>query len=272
MKNQTLYLREELHQAWKESHVFELLREQQGEKFRDKEGRRTLRFVLNEKPYFLKYHAGVGWAEIIKNLLQFRMPIISARNEWLAIQRLHQLHIGTMDLAGYGERGFNPAKRESFVITDELSNTMSLEFLGEQWRRQKPSFKTKQALIRKLAAISRDMHQAGMNHRDFYLCHFLLDKSFAETNHFDDKTPVFLIDLHRTQQHRHIPSRWLIKDLGSLYFSAHQVELTRRDLYRFIITYTGLPLRKALAKPAFWQRVEQRSMTLLQKWERHQRA
>lgn len=266
---QMFYLREELKSAWQGQDIFTLLAAQQGEVFRDKEGRRTLRFELKGRRYFLKYHAGVGWAEIIKNLLQFRKPIISARNEWQAIERLHQLGIGTMQLAGYGEKGWNPAKRLSFVITDDLTETMSLEHVGSQWQKTPPSFQTKQALIRKLALISRKMHRAGINHRDYYLCHFLLTETFADSNQFDDDTPLFLIDLHRTQQRSKVPDRWLVKDLGSLYFSAHEVSLTRRDKYRFICHYSGLSLREVIKQQAgFWLKVEQRAQRLLDKWNR----
>lgn len=266
---QTVHLREELASAWQGQDPFSLLATLPGEVFRDKEGRRTLRFELNGSRYFLKYHAGVGWGEIVKNLLQFRKPIISARNEWRAIQQLHALGIGTMQLAGYGERGWNPAKRQSFVITDELTETMSLEHIGKQWQQKPPSFYTKQALIRKLADISRTMHQAGINHRDYYLCHFLLDQRFAETNQINEQTELFLIDLHRTQQRRYVPMRWLVKDLGSLYFSAHEVSLTQRDKYRFIKQYAGMSLRDALKQQSsFWQQVEQRARGLLDKWHR----
>lgn len=271
MIKHTLFLREELQQAWSEKAIFQHLATIPGEVFRDKEGRRTLRFELNGRSYFLKYHAGVGWGEIIKNLLQFRKPIISARNEWRAIQRLHELGIGTMQLAGYGETGWNPARRRSFVITDDLSGTMSLEHLGEQWRQHPPTFRTKQALLEKLALVSRRMHQAGLNHRDYYLCHFLLDASFAKTNQFSMETELFLIDLHRTEQRRTVPDRWLIKDLGSLYFSAFEVQLSRHDRYRFMMRYSGLPLRQVLSQQRrFWQNVEKRAQQLLDKWHRKQ--
>lgn len=271
MIKHTLFLREELQQAWAGKDIFLHLANIPGEVFRDKEGRRTLRFELNGRRYFLKYHAGVGWGEIIKNLLQFRKPIIGARNEWQAIQRLHALGIGTMQLAGYGETGWNPARRRSFVITDDLSGTMSLEHLGEQWQQNPPSFSTKQSLIKKLALVSRTMHRAGLNHRDYYLCHFLLDASFAETNQFSAETELFLIDLHRTEQRRTVPDRWLIKDLGSLYFSAYDVSLTRRDLYRFMMQYSGLNLRQVLSEQQlFWQNVAKRAQQLLDKWHRKQ--
>lgn len=264
------YLRKELAEAWQDQDVFSLLKTLPGEVFRDKEGRRTLRFERAGQSYFLKYHAGVGWGEITKNLLQFRMPIISARNEWQAVKRLHELGIGTMTLAGYGERGLNPARRESFVITDELTGTMSLEFVGQQWQQRKPSFRSKQILIRKLAEMSRKMHQAGINHRDYYLCHVLLTEDFAEHNQISEYTELFLIDLHRTQIRRRVPTRWLVKDLGSLYFSAHEVKLSQRDKFRFIQHYSGLTLRQALnAQDDFWRKVEARAQRLLQEWHRH---
>ncbi len=264
------YLRKELAEAWQDKDVFSLLKTLPGEVFRDKEGRRTMRFEKAGQRYFLKYHAGVGWAEIIKNLFQFRMPIISARNEWQAIKRLHELGIGTMTLAGYGERGLNPARRESFVITDELTDTMSLEHVGLQWQERKPRFSTKQNLIRKLAEMSRKMHQAGINHRDYYLCHVLLTEDFAEHNQITAATALYLIDLHRTQIRRRVPERWLVKDLGSLYFSAHEVKLSQRDKFRFIQHYSGLTLRQALNQQGdFWRKVETRAQVLLEKWHRH---
>lgn len=267
----TLFLRDDLQQAWVGKDIFQHLATIPGEVFRDKEGRRTLRFELNGRSYFLKYHGGVGWAEILKNLLQLRIPIIGARNEWQAIQRLHELGIGTMQLAGYGQTGCNPARQRSFVITDDLSGTMSLEHVGEQWQRTPPSINTKRALIKKLGLISRTMHEAGLNHRDYYLCHFLLDASFADTNQFYEETELFLIDLHRTQQRRRVPQRWLIKDLGSLYFSAYDVSLTRRDRYRFMMHYSGLSLRQVLSlRAGFWQNVEKRAQQLLSKWHRKQ--
>lgn len=267
---QTVYLREDVQVAWQQQDCFDVLLKQQGDVFRDKEGRRTLRFTLNNHSYFLKYHAGVGWGEIVKNLLQWRLPIISAKNEWQAIERLHQLGIATMQLAAYGERGNNPAKRHSFVVTDDLANTMSLEDLGKQWQQTKPTFKTKKTLIEKLADISRTMHQAGINHRDYYLCHFLLTDTFADSNEINQDTELHLIDLHRAQQRKKVPQRWLIKDLGSLYFSAHDVPLTLRDRLRFMKRYSNKSLRDTIEQDeTFWHKVEQRAQVLLEKWQRH---
>lgn len=270
--NETLFLREELAALWQGHDPFDMAKNLVGEIFRDKEGRRTLRFEMNGHSYFLKWHNGVGWTEIIKNLLQLRLPIVSAENEWQAIQHLHAHGIDSMTIAGYGQRGKNPASRQSFLITDELTNTMSLEHLGRQWQQRPPSLATKRLLIKKLAQIARTMHESGLNHRDFYLCHFLLDKSFAETNEITEDTRLYLIDLHRAQIHNVVPLRWRVKDIGSLYFSAMEVPLSQRDLFRFIKHYSNCSLKDALngSQARLWGQVKHRADALLTKWNRQQ--
>jgi hypothetical protein len=94
----------------------------------------------------------------------------------------------------------------------------------------------------------------GMNHRDFYICHFLLDTATIQT-----APTLYLIDLHRAQIRQHTPQRWVIKDLAGLYFSSKDIGLTSRDLLRFIRDYQQQPLRLILNKERnFWQKVKQR--------------
>ena len=263
MQKHTHYLREDLAKQWQGEDLFSVVQQLEGEIFRQKEGRRTLRFALAGKSFFLKWHQGVGWIEIIKNLLQLRLPVVSAKNEWQAVRFLEAHNIDTLSIAAYGERGLNPAQRQSFLITDDLVNTMSLEYIGEQWRKALPTYRTKVTLIEKLASIAKVMHENGMNHRDFYLCHFLLDESFAETNKINDKTHLFLIDLHRAQLRNKTPERWIVKDLGGLYFSALDVALTQRDLFRFMMAYSGLSLRELFNnQPGLWSKVLQRAVKL----------
>jgi heptose I phosphotransferase len=107
------------------------------------------------------------------------------------------------------------------------------------------------------------MHENGMNHRDFYLCHFLLDKDFALSNTIEDNTALFLIDLHRAQIRDKVPERWLVKDIGSLYFSALDIELSQRDVFRFIQYYSGSSLRESLLnRQDFWRKVQHRAAKL----------
>ena len=59
-----------------------------------------------------------------------------------------------------------------------------------------------------------------------------------------------LIDLHRAQIREQTPRRWRDKDLASLYFSALDIGLTRRDLLRFLRIYFNRPLRSILLDEA----------------------
>jgi heptose I phosphotransferase len=247
--------------------AFDTIMQLDGELFRDMDNRRTLRFELGGRRYFLKAHYGAGWHEIIKNLLQLKLPVLGARNEWLAIQQLERLGVETMHLAGHGQRGWNPARRESFVITEALENTRSLEDFCGTWEKTPPATKEeirlKRELITRIARVARLMHGSGMNHRDFYLCHFLLDCSGDLLQQPPAMLHLYLIDLHRVQLRRRVPARWVIKDIGGLYFSAMRIGLTRRDLFRFMRAYRSKPLRVTLNEDArFWEQCRKRAHAL----------
>ena len=228
-----LFLRDDIAALWGEDDPFARAATQDGEIFRAREGRRTLRFTGNGRSYFLKYHAGIGWKEIVKNLTQAKLPVLGAMDEVTAIDAVRAAGLDTMTVAAFGSRGVNPASIESFIITEDLVQTLSLEEVGEQWvlAGEVPVL-FKRALINKVANIARRMHGAGINHRDFYLAHFLMPEQDVATQTVEG--PMYMIDLHRSQVRRAVPRRWRIKDLGGLYFSTARFGLTHRDLLRFI--------------------------------------
>ena len=247
--------------------AFDYIMQLDGEVYRDVGNRRTLRFELGGKRYFLKAHYGVGWREIFKNLTQLKLPVTGARNEWLAIRRLQQLDVATMKLVACGERGRNPATRQSFVITEALEETQSLEDFCGPWEQQPPvskaAIRLKRELIRRIATVSRIMHSNGINHRDYYICHFLLDVSTDVLTVPSESLRLSLIDLHRVQLRSHTPQRWMVKDIGGLYFSSMRIGLTRRDVYRFMQVYRDKPLRTTLTEDArFWSRCRLRAFSL----------
>lgn len=232
----------------------------EGDVFREVAHRKTLRFMQGGEAYFAKLHSGVGWKEIIKNLLQGRLPVLGATQEWRAIQRLTQLGIPTTPFIGYGRRGLNPAKQQSFIITKALTETISLEDFCRDWQNQPPPLSLKRALIANVATIARQLHTHGINHRDFYICHFLLDKTRGMQAPY-----LYLIDLHRAQIRSRTPLRWIIKDIAGLYFSAMDLGLTRRDLYAFIKHYHPSLRLSLLQHQHFWSRVEKRARALYRK-------
>lgn len=238
----------------------------QGQVFRKLEGRRTLRTEVEGRGYFVKIHRGVGWGDIFKNLLSLRLPVLGAGNEWRAIRRLTELGVGTMRAAAYGERGANPARRHSFIVTEELAPTVSLEDFCRDWPQVPPPPRLKRALIARVADMARRMHEGGVNHRDFYLCHFLLHLEPAPAA---DALRLSLIDLHRSQVRGHTPRRWRDKDLAALYFSALDIGLTRRDKLRFLREYFPGPLRDTLAREArLLGHLESEAARLMERYQR----
>lgn len=259
---------EEWAKRWEGEDIFDKLFALEGKVYRNKEGRKTIRFTINNRNYFGKFHSGIGWKDLLKNLFQCRLPVIGAQNEWTAIKKLELLGVKTMSLAGYGKRGINPAKVQSFVITEELTNTASLEVLCSNWQKRPPSYAFKKSLIIKVAEIARILHENGMNHRDFYICHFLLDLS-SGIDRGDKNNPVLhLIDLHRVQFRRKTPLRWKAKDIAALYFSSMDIGLTNRDLLRFIRVYRNTDIKSALNEKRFWSKVEKRGKAFYSEFKR----
>ena len=117
----TLYLRDDLAAAWRGDDPFERVARLEGEVFRDVSVRRTLRFEAAGRSYFAKVHLGVGWREILKNLLVLRLPVVDASNEYHACMLLPRFGVSTPAPAAYGIRGRSPATRRSFIVCDELT-------------------------------------------------------------------------------------------------------------------------------------------------------
>lgn len=240
-------LEEPFRSLWAGRDPFAAVEELQGEVFRELEARRTLRTEVAGRGYFVKIHRGVGWAEIFKNLVSMRLPVLGAGNEWRAIRRLDQLGVDTMRGVAFGQRGGNPATQHSFIVTEDLAPTISLEDYCRDWPVNPPPVALKRALLRRVADMARRMHEGGVNHRDFYICHFLLHLDPAPT---PESLKLSLIDLHRAQIREKTPRRWRDKDLAALHFSALDIGLTRRDLFRFLKLYFGRPLRNLLRDEA----------------------
>ncbi|PKO58871.1 MAG: lipopolysaccharide core heptose(I) kinase RfaP [Betaproteobacteria bacterium HGW-Betaproteobacteria-13] len=214
-----------------------------GDLVRDVEGRRTLRFEIDSRGYYLKLQNGVSWGRIAEELIHLRRPVLGAGNEWDAIRRCHELGVPTMTAVGFGERGSGPARRDSFIVTEAIEPAVDLDEFTRNWREQAPPPALKHALIRAVASIARRMHEGGVNHRDFYLCHFLM-RTVPEPS--AGALQLALIDLHRAQLRSHTPRRWRDKDLAGLYFSALDIGLTRRDKLRFLRVYFPTSLRETL--------------------------
>jgi len=261
-----LMLRDDFKRAWAGRDPFTEVDALEGDVYRQVKGRRTLKFPFEGRNYFAKIHHGVGWFEIIKNLLSLKRPVLGAENEWRAIAKLDELGIATMTTVAYGSHGINPARRHSFIITEALENTISLEDYCAPWKNNKPAFHIKKRILKELAKIASTMHQGGMCHRDFYLCHFLLHEEAAFRMCSDERPCLSVIDLHRALLASNLSQRWIVKDVAGLYFSALHIGLNRHDFLRFVTYYSHKPLRAALSEEnEFWRQIHDKAMQLEKK-------
>lgn len=263
-----LELSPHLQQHLPKENTFDRVLDWPGKVHRQIKHRRTVEAEIGGRRYFIKAHRGCGWREVWKDWLQFRPPIVSARTEWEAIERVQRLGLATTTVVGRGERGRAPARVESFLITEALEDMIHLEDLARDWGglrgpRQKL---LKRALLERIARIARTLHEAGLNHRDFYLGHFLVKNRAWTDWQPGDPLELFLIDLHRVQTWDSLPLRWRVKDIGGLLFSALDAGLTRRDLLRFIRLYRGRPWHESLAADSsLWRQVLRNAEILYRK-------
>ncbi len=262
-----LFLDEPFRTLWAGQDPFRAAAALQGRVLRELEGRRTLRTDVAGRGYYVKLHRGVGWGEILKNLVTARLPVLGAEHEWLAIRRLTELGVDTMKAVAFGRRGANPARLESFIVTEELAPTVSLEDYCRDWPLHPPAPALKRALIARVAEMAGKMHRGGVNHRDCYICHFLLH---TEPQPSPTALRLSLIDLHRAQvREGAAPRRWRDKDLAALHFSSLEIGLTARDRLRFLRAYFDRPLRETLeAEAALLTHLEREGERLMVRYQR----
>ncbi|BBM81763.1 lipopolysaccharide core heptose(I) kinase RfaP [Candidatus Uabimicrobium amorphum] len=257
------YLRDDLQQALSPRSSFEDIMKLNGKTYRKVKNRHTFSVNLNDKTYFIKQHTGVGWKEIFKELLRFKIPVLSAKNEWHAIDVCRNIGINTMEVAGYGKKGLNPASQKSFLVTDELTGVETLEdFAPRFFAEASRGDVLKKALIKSVAEIARKLHQQNITHHDMYICHFWIDNSKWQRG----QIYLYLIDLHRAQYHTILKKRYIIKDLAAIYFSSMDLPLTKNDISLFMETYHQQPLSWIEKHELlFWQEVRRKAIKLYHK-------
>ncbi len=164
-----------------------------------------------------------------------------------AIRLLQRSGIPTVPLIAYGVA----ADGRGCLITDDLRGFSAADKLLQ-------SGFPAQRLVPRLAALAAQLHNAGLHHRDLYLCHFFvlpvaLDKG--------DEPPmdIRLIDAGRVRRLPRWPwtRRWIVKDLSQFWYSAGKIGLTTAQRAQWLDEYLrrrGLPgaarLQKALERKA----------------------
>ena len=249
-----LWLDDDLRRHIPQGGEFEFIFGLRGEVVREQKNRRMIRTRIGERVCFVKTHGRASWREIAKNAARGRWPVLTAGPEWQAIRRATELGIPTVKAIGFGVRGQAPAGRESFIITEELPGFVHLDELPPLLASLPPRQRVRiqRRLIADVAHIAQALHSHGLNHRDFYLNHFMLPQRDWRTWNGEDMR-VHVIDLHRTQVRRRTPRRAILKDISGLLFSAFDAGVTWRDWLRFLPAYWNRPWREEWAGSRLWR-------------------
>tara|TARA_B100001146_G_C16186997_1_gene437328 strand:+ start:1594 stop:2475 length:882 start_codon:yes stop_codon:yes gene_type:complete len=234
---EVIFLNPEIKKFFSNQDPFQKAKEIEGTIYRDFANRVTKEFKINENSYFIKVHLGLGWREILKNYAQLKQPSFGAHDEWKALNKLQEIGIKCPEPVAFGRQGINPSQLESFIITKSLDNTVSLEDLTLEWKRKPPSKAMRDSVLRNVAELCKRMHLEGINHRDLYLCHFHVNKD-------NPSKETYLIDLHRAQLRKHLPNRWIVKDIGGLLHSAIDLNFSKRHFYQFFKIYFNCSIRE----------------------------
>jgi heptose I phosphotransferase len=218
-----------------------------------KQGRSTARVVFHGPggpvPVYLKRHYRLPWPSRLAALLDPGGRHTPGAAEFGHIATARALGLRVPEIVAAGETIGPWGRVQSFLMVEELTGSLPLHE-AIPWlaaRRGPAEFgKMKRALAREVAGIAATLHNAGVFHKDLYLCHFFLDVSRPGGG-------LALIDLHRLARHRVWADRWRWKDLGQLLFSTHGVAgLTSRDALRFWAHYRRLT---ALRRPRWHARM-----------------
>ncbi len=195
-----------------------------------KRGRSVFRFEVDGRAFYLKRNH-VHRVELWKKISRGKLPPRSARQEWESILAVEKAGIPTVPPIAFGEQTFLGLETASFTLTEELYGARPLSEIVKERFQTPGNFHLKREIIEQVADLARKLHQAGMNHQDFYLNHFFLE---------EERGKMYLLDLQRVQMHSCVPRHRQIKDLAQLNYSARYYGgFTRSDRMRFLNRYIG---------------------------------
>ena len=191
------------------------------EAMREVPGRLTVSVVCADKKFFLKRHWQKGSDS------KKRGPHYEAISEWESTRELQKAGIRVPEPLAFG-LGRSSGYAVSFYISASVEGVQ-----GDYYLRDKILTRTEKRLfLDRLATFAKNFHQKGYNHRDFYLCHLFIKEASEDFK-------VSLIDLQRVQKRKKFRRRWLIKDIGQLFYSFPD-QISSTDRLRFFKKYRGV--------------------------------
>ncbi len=155
--------------------------------------------------------------------------VLTFRREFRNLERLHACGVPTLDVLYFAERRVD-GKRQSILITRELSGYQSLEDYIQNWQQTGwPDKRVWHSFIARLAGVARLMHQNRIQHNCFFPKHIFLSD-------IDAQADIRLIDLEKAK-HTFSVEQASLRDLDTLNRRTPGVTSTER--LRFLLAYHG---------------------------------
>jgi heptose I phosphotransferase len=133
----------------------------------------------------------------------------------------------------WGWRDDAARTRHSFVVLSAAPGEPASRWIKTPRGSAAEESARKHEFIRVVATLAREFHRRGWRHRDFYLCHLMVLEAAGSLK-------VTLIDLQRVFRPRWRPTRWQIKDLAQLNYSARSPYFSASMRMRFAHLYFGV--------------------------------
>jgi len=213
-----------------------------GETIKKIKARSVIRFEIQtdsgKKYFYLKRH-NTEFAGIKRILALFSSkPVLSeGKKEFENICDFRKRGLGTLTPVVAGERFVKFCRVQSFLITEDFSPFISLEYMlrdSPEFFMGENAFDKKRNLINRIGIFAKRMHEKGFNHRDFNATHILLyykDKS--------DAPDIALFDLQRVDRNSFFRFRWIIKSLAELNYTLPESLFDEKDRISLLLSYKG---------------------------------
>lgn len=167
----------------------------------------------------------------LRNWLGARSRRSCALVEFAVAMQLAAFGIGAPKTICYGEQWAGLFETRSFNITEKIPNAEALErklpdcFTGQATGE---NLKIRRDFIARLAGFIKEFHETGYRHRDLYFSHIF----------YGDDGRFYLIDLARAFKPIILDSRFRIKDIAQIHYSAPARHFSKTDRLRFFLRYS----------------------------------
>lgn len=176
------------------------------------------------------------WRDVLKGL--FRGTLLGrprAQKLWRVLHAMREVAISAVEPVAFGTRRIGLFLRAAFVVTAEPApGSISLDRLPLAWRRDAAAYAERRVLLRRLAASTRSLHEAGFVHKDLFLRNIVLSRS-------SDGPRFHFLDCPKGSFSSSVrPLRGAaLDDLATLDAGA-SVVASRAERLRFLLAYAGV--------------------------------